>query len=125
MIHRNGDTYKITSSKKEKYVSKYKPIKSYGSRFILLLYSNELYLYDIKLDKLENLGLATNKADYDDNFIYNGKEGRVYLMYNNEKIDVTNYYMRNLESTENIKVAEGIEIVSEEEFEMRVYEKTV
>ena len=117
------DGYSVTSSPfgyvvkngNSRYVLKYKPIKAFGKRYIICLNVKDVMLYDPILDEYTPLGEA-HEVRYDDNFIINHKKRIIYLQYNNEVLDVADYYYRNLIKKKEIHIKKDIKILSKDEY---------
>ena len=88
------------------------PIKAYGTRYILCLNKGKLVLYDTETNTHEKLG-NINTIEYDDNFIFDREKGIVFLMYENQKIDITTYYQKKLAGKDSVKVSPGVKDIEE------------
>ena len=90
---------------------KYQPIKFFGTRYILC-YSKKtgFMLYDRESKEYESIFVKS----YDDNLIIG--DDKKYLIYDNKKIDITEYYDEHLKGMITIKVHKGINILTENEF---------
>jgi len=101
----------------DKYKLKYQPIKKYGFRYTLCLNKNKVYLYDRNDNKYYELGEA-NDIEFDNNFIKDNVNYKVYLMYENQMINITNYFVTNISGNEDkISINSGIgNILSKGEF---------
>ncbi len=91
---------------------KYKPIKNYDNKFIICLVGNRLELFDVEANSYEELGRC-NQVEYDDNFIYINdlNHSFVYLMIDGKKIEMKEYYEKNLQSKKELFIANNIEIL--------------
>ena len=89
---------------------KYVPIKKFDFRYTLCFNSDthELCLHDRMSNQYKQLG---NYSDivYDDHFIVDNKHRKIYLIYVDTFIDVTEYYLANLANKEKIKIAANCE----------------
>ncbi len=114
--------YHCTSDALDDYVVKYLPIKRYGFRYTLCLNNGTVYLFDrVAVDRkkqYKELGEVQN-IEYDDNFIFDKKNKKVYLMYEEQKIDITEYYNKYLRVRgTRINITPGIgRIISQSEYE--------
>ena len=88
----------------EKIKIKYQPVKNYGLRYLLCNDENNYYLYDKFFKKYILLG-PIDSYIYDDNFLYDIEEEKMYLVYDEEIIDITEYYMKNLKDKETISIS--------------------
>lgn len=112
----NGYTYYNT---KDKFKIKYKPFYMYGLRYILCSdKNNNIYLYDRFKNDYLSVG-NIDFIDYDKNFIHDILHHRIYFIYNDKVLDITNYYNRNLLLKHSIKINKGIDILTLEEFELK------
>ena len=93
---------------------KYKPIKDYENIYILCTNEDNFYLYNRKTKEYEDMG--TNVI-YNDSFIY--QNPNVYFMYNDKKIDITNYYNKYLSliDTNNLNITQNIAIMTRVDFD--------
>ena len=100
----------------DKFSIKYKPIKDYGIIYVLCINENNFYLYNRKTKEYKNIG--TNIV-YNDLFIYNND--KVYFIYNDKKIDITDYYTNNLiehlMNNNTLNITPNIEILSKVDFD--------
>jgi uncharacterized protein YjbI with pentapeptide repeats len=114
-IKKKGSIYECTSSDGYKFNIKYKPIHIYGNNYVVCTDNNKIYLYEVDKEKYNQLTnydelYMTNFTDY---FIfYNDK---VFLMYDNLMVDITEYYNDKLKGKEFV-VKEGISIATKEVF---------
>lgn len=88
----------------EKIRIKYQPVKSYGLRYLLCNDDKNYYLYDKFLKKYILLG-PIDSYIYDDNFLYDMEDETMYLIYNEQIIDITEYYINNLKDKETISIS--------------------
>ena len=108
--------YKCQYKKEEPFKLKYQPIKSYGIRYTLCLNKDKLILYDYYGDEYIELGSASD-IDYNDNFIFDNGNNKVYLMYEPSMLDITLYYNKHIKGAIEITINSGLtEILSKEEF---------
>ena len=100
----------------DKFSIKYKPIKEYGISYVLCINKNDFYLYNRKTKEYENIG--TNIV-YNDLFFYNND--KAYFIYNDKKIDITDYYnkylINHLMDDNVLNVTPNIEILSKIDFD--------
>ena len=95
------------SKDKDKFKIKYEPIKIIDNRYILCLDDKKIFLYDREINKYEELG-SINNIEYDDNFIYDNKNKKIYFIYNKNMYDITSYYNTSLKDKIIIKVNKDI-----------------
>ena len=116
--------YKCSNSY-DKFLVKYKPLKDYGNSYVLCINEDNFYLYNRKTKEYEDIG---KKIIYNDQFIYyssksdiNNKEYRVYFMYGDNKLDITDYYKNNLvnrlKDSNVLNITPNIEILSKIDFD--------
>lgn len=96
---------------------KHTPIMTYGTRYVLCLHKNgkNIILYDKDENKYTDIG-SVETIDYDENFIINHRSKKVHLMYNNQMIDITEYYCQKLKDKKEIYVTEAVSILTPDEF---------
>ena len=109
----------ICYNKKDKYHIKYDPLVIYDKRYTLCLRKDEVYLYDRTLNEYSLVG-KINNVELKEHFIYDNTNDRIYFIYDEKKIDITEYYNKKLKSKDNIRINEGIKFLSLEQF---FYEK--
>ena len=103
----------------DKYNLKYQPIKRFGFRYILCLKKDIVCLYDRINNNYKDIGTIYD-IEYDDNFIFDKKNRRIYLIYENQIIDVTDYYNEKLILKKEISISSGVTgILSREEFSFK------
>lgn len=92
---------------------KYEPIKVFNSNFILCLKNDKAYLFDKKRNNYEEFCDLT-RIEYSDNLlrIYD----KVYLIYGEHCIDITDYYHRELKGKDSYTIRSNVEIKSKEQF---------
>ncbi len=92
---------------------KYEPIKVFNSNFILCLKNDKAYLYDKKRNNYEEFCDLT-RIEYSDNLlrVYD----KVYLIYGEHCIDITDYYHRELKEKDSYTIRSNVEIKSKEQF---------
>ncbi len=96
----------------------YKPIKIYGSRYVLALRGEKIYIVDRTYDEYKYIGTVDDAFfSYDDHIICSSLESPVYFIYENELYDITEYYNKNELRYRNITaVNPGIKILTETEY---------
>ena len=101
----------------DSYNVKYQPIKRYGIRYTICLNHKELFLYDRINNTYEILGNVEN-VRFDDNFIIDLNNKKVFFVYENQKIDITEYYNKYLyNNIDKISIRKGVrDILSKEEY---------
>ena len=100
----------------DKFIIKYRPIKRFNNNYTLCLDRDNVLIFDRISDKYQIIGNARTIA-YDDNFIYDMNSKKIYLIYENQMIDITDYYNKNLKDKENISITKEINnIISKEDF---------
>ena len=109
----------INNKVNDSYNVKYQPIKIFGIRYTLCLKDKNIYLYDRILNQYTLLGDIYN-IGFDDNFIFDRKNNKVYLIYENkEMLDITDYYNRYLKDSNNISINSGVtDIFTRDEFSL-------
>ena len=125
IVERNLDLkdYKVKKGKfnykcsrdNDKFKVKYKPIKVFGLRYVMCRRGRQIHLYDRNNKTYKYIG-TTETIEYDDNFIFDKKNNKVYLMYANQMIDITYYYNKYLINKDKIHIKEGIELLAREDF---------
>ncbi len=91
----------------DKFKIKYEPIKIIDNRNVLCLSNNKIYLYDRTINKYQELGIVSD-IEYDDNFIYDNKNGIVYFIYNENMYDITSYYNNYIKTKEIVKINKDV-----------------
>ncbi len=120
----NKTIFNSYNLKKEKdsFIVKGKPIKVFGSNYVLHFEENDpnyLSLYDRKNKNEITIGSPCSVV-YTDNIIVNNDSGtyRAYLIYNDKLYDITDYYFHNIKPYD-IKifgVKEGYEIYTRDDY---------
>jgi hypothetical protein len=99
-----------------KFSIKYKPIKTYGERYVLCFHKGIVYIYDRFNSLYKKLGSAT-KIAYDDNFIFDYQDEKVYFVYDSKIIDITKYYREKLEGKKGaITITSNLDLIPREDF---------
>ena len=100
-------------SKTGSYITKYKPIKRYGLVYTLCIHEDQVYLHSSLEKEPELLGNARD-IEYDDNFIYDIKHNKIYLIYEGKKIELTetDYYQKHLMGKREITISHGIKEIA-------------
>lgn len=100
----------------DSYKLKYMPIKRFGLRYTLCVNKNTILLYD-RINNEYTTEWDIKDIEYDDNFIFDKKNKKVYFMYENQMIDITKYYNKYLRDNVITNIKDGItDIISESEF---------
>ncbi len=105
---------------KDSFIVKYRPIRIYG-RYVLCFDKkwNELHVYDRKTKTIvKELG-KTSEVEFNKNFIYKKYYNRLYLMYNDQMIDITEYFFEKLRGKKNISIAPNIELLDINDFQFK------
>jgi vacuolar-type H+-ATPase subunit H len=68
---------------------------------------NNYYLYDKFFKKYFLLG-PIDSYIYDDVFFYDMEEERMFMIYNEQILDITDYYMKNLKDKETISISHRV-----------------
>ena len=105
-VFRGISGYKCKSST-DNFKIKYQPIKCYGTRYVLCVDNKQMYLYDRTNNKYIPLGDCI-KIEYDDNIIVDGTNKKIYLIYDGNLIDITEYYREHLKGKKGIHITDGI-----------------
>ena len=109
----------ICSNSHDTYKVKYNPVKRFGFRYTLCVNENNLILYDRVSNEYDCLG-DIGDISYNDNFIFDKKNDKVYLVYENQIIEITEYYKSNFANVCKIDICSGITgILSREEFSLK------
>ena len=112
--------YKCTNSF-DSFNTKYRPIKKYGFKYTLCFDGVNLYLYDRISNENLMLGKYSNIM-YDDNFIVDKKNKKIHLIYENNFVEITDYYMEHLAEKNKITITSGVDgLVSFEEFYVKKF----
>ena len=100
--------YKCSNSH-DSYMIRYQPIKKYGYKYTLCFDEAklDLYLYDRMDREYVKLGLY-NDILYDDYFIINNKDKKVYLLYDEKVFDISDYYYKYLIDKEIIRITPNV-----------------
>jgi len=96
---------------------RYEPIYVFNYNFLLCYGKKGFYLYDKSSNIYEFVG--PNKTIYYEKKLLLDQNNKVYFLYNNQKIDITNYYYDILISKNSINIVNGVNInriLSKEEF---------
>ena len=100
----------------DSYKVKYMPIKRYGLRYTLCLNHGKVLLYD-RTNNQYTYEWKYEDIEYDNNFLFDKQNNKVYFIYENQMIEITDYYNKYLKDQNISKVNSGItEIISREEF---------
>ena len=103
----------------EKFTLKHQPIKNYNLRFTLCTDGKNYYIYDKYLKKDITLG-PVDSFIYDGNFIYDLEDKTMYLVYDQEIVDITEYYMKHLKDKETISISPRVTgIISRDTFRFK------
>ncbi len=103
-------------NEKNKFKIKHQPVKMFNERNILCTDRNNYYVFDIKTNKYFKVG-PVKDIFYDDNLIYNEKNRKVLLAYNDNLIDITEYFIKNLMNKTRLHINHSLDkILSMEEF---------
>lgn len=108
----------ICSNKKDRYNIKYRPFRIYDKRYTLCYDSGVVYIYDRVLNEYSPLGNIID-IEFDENFIYDNKNKKVFFIYEEKFIDLTDYYNEKLSDKKNIEVTFGIDFLSKNDFFIR------
>lgn len=112
-VKRKVNGYECSNSV-DKFVIKYQPVKKYGYRYTLCTNKKEYFMYDRIGNEYIPLG---NIVKYDDSFVYNSSQGKIFLLYENQMIEITDYYNKNIKDRETINITPGVTgILTREEF---------
>ena len=116
--------FKCSNTKvNDSYNIKYQPIKVFGIRYTLCLKKEDIYLYDRINNEYKLFGNISN-IEFDDNFIFDKKNNKVYLIYENKMIEITEYYNKYLKNKDSISINSGItDILTREDFSLRNMEE--
>ena len=101
---KNSDNFKI----------KYEPIKIYGS-YILCINKDKVILFDRKHNAYNMIGTIED-IEFDDNFIFDNSNNKVFFMYEEKMIDITLYYNEKLADKRKINISKGLGILSKNSF---------
>ena len=108
--------YKV-SNNDEEFDMIYEPIMVYGSRYVLC-YSNEkdlVYLFDRSTNKNKIIS-RIHEVEFDKHFIFDNLDNKVYFVYKDVLLDITEYYKKNLKKRESIEIYKDVDLESLEEF---------
>ncbi len=107
----------------DRFTVKYKPIKRFSYRYTLCIHEDTYYLYDRNSNSYPQ-SWDFHNIIYDDNFIYDKKEDKVYFIYENNFLEITEYYINNLIDKRNISINKSIkEILNRTDFSYRNMDK--
>lgn len=114
----------INKNKKDKYKLKYQPIKKYSDNYVICLDKENVYMYDRRVNEYRLLGKYSD-IEYDNYFIFDNKNLKVYFVYADNLFDITNYYYDHLINHQELKmnVDDIIDIISKNEFHFRNMEE--
>jgi hypothetical protein len=133
-VKRSGFGYSCSNGKQQ-FKIKYQPVKMFDDKTVLCFHDNHYYLFDVnrniyqKLDPLvvywtywkENVD---TDVFYDDNFIYDKENKKVYFPYNGRLLDITEFYIAHLANIDKIKVKRDIgDIKTLDEFVSKNFDK--
>ena len=133
-VKRSGFVYSCSNGK-EQFKIKYQPVKMFDDKSVLCFHDNHYYLFDVnrniyqKLDPLVVYWTYWNEnvdtdVFYDDNFIYDKENKKVYFPYNGKMLDITKYYIAHLVNNTTIRVKRDIgDIKTIDEFVFDKYDK--
>lgn len=133
-VKRSGFVYSCSNGK-EQFKIRYQPVKMFDDKSVLCFHDNHYYLFDVnrniyqKLDPLVVYWTYWNEnvdtdVFYDDNFIYDKKNKKVYFPYNGKMLDITKYYIAHLVNNTTIRVKRDIgDIKTIDEFVFDKYDK--
>ena len=102
-------------NKEDTFDIKYRPIRIYDKRYTLCKDQEKVYLYDRLLNEYEPLGIFED-IEFDENFIYDKKNKKVFFVYEEKFIDLTEYYNENLKGYGTIEVKSDIKFMSKNDF---------
>ena len=106
----------ICSNENTRFRIKYQPVKVFNERNILCTDRINYYVFDVVTNKYIKVGPAKD-IFYDDNLIFDEKKRKVYLVYNDKLIDITEYYFKNLRNKPRLHINHSLDkILSMEEF---------
>ena len=100
-VKKTALSYKCSKGN-DSFKIKYKPIKVFNERYILCRDNNSVYLYDRNNKKYEKLGTLKSVNYYDnlvtcdDTTFINFNNDEAFLIINDNKIDISDYYNENL-----------------------------
>lgn len=104
----------------DKYTVKYQPVRRYDDRYTLCTDGKNYYMFDRKNNDKKSQYRIVGKVEdvcYDEHFIYNQKKGQMMLMYNNNAIDVTEYFESELKDKKDLTISDSVhKIYSKSEF---------
>jgi hypothetical protein len=107
--------YKCTNSKGS-FVMKREPVKMYSDNYFACRENNQIYLYDRRSNSYNFFGPAENISIKDNLLVANvGFNYKAYLLYDNEAIDISDYYTKNLRGR-NFTINQGYEFLTKDEF---------
>ncbi len=104
---------------KDQFKVKYEPIAIYGNRFVLCYYKDKstweriVVLFDRKNNEYKRLGEAPQIL-IGEHFLFVNK--KVYFMYEDEMMDITEYYYEHLRNKDKIRITKGLSILSKTDF---------
>ena len=102
----------------EKINTKYLPIMTYSSRFIVCVNNKkEAFLWDRETNEYEKL-CHLNHLECRDNLIIINSNGskKVYFVYEGQVIDITKYYYEKLKDMIIVDIKKGVSIISKDDF---------
>jgi len=106
----------------DKFNIKYEPLLIYDTRNVLCSDKQNVYLFDRSLGKYTKLG-SIPYIEFNDNYIFDLENNKVYLVYEGLVHDITKYYSKNIKGKENVTINKGIPILSKDEFFIKQEEK--
>ena len=92
------------------YYVKYQPIKRYSFRYTLCLDNKTIYLFDRISKNYLEIGDVHN-IEYDDYFIFDKKNGKIFFVYDNKIIDITDYYYHHLIDKEHFSIKSCVGLI--------------
>ena len=97
------------------FTVKYEPVRIYGLRYVLCIDKAKLILFDRTTNEYKELGYL-GFIEFDNYFIYDKNNKTVYFMYNDQMIDITDYYKRKLVNCDKLSISHDVRVLSKNDF---------
>ena len=106
------------SNPKLRFYIKYEPLLVFDSRYTLCLNNEKLYLYDRIVDEYMDIGDIWN-IEFTNNLIFDHKNNKVYFIYEEKLVDITNFYESYFNGKVNYVIKKGSNLLTKEEFALK------
>ena len=118
------------SNGEDSFDIQYEPVVIYDSNNVLCVRKDnsvpnkreaELCLFNRKDQSYRRIG-SISECRFLKNMIFDGKNQKVFMVYDGKVLDISDYYKKNLVNKESMYIRENVHILSKEEFEEKLKE---